>query len=123
MNGRDHQKGFSLIEVIVALAILALVSTSVLSLLSQNSRFIIGAEDRLLAGVLADNLMVDRLATSRPLDEGSESYACELASRTWNCQETITIVGETGLLRIDIAVHDALSDQLIVAISSLKPLS
>ncbi len=110
----------TLIEVMVALAVLALVAAGVLSLVSQNSRFIIAAEDRLLASVLADNLLIERLTTIRPLDEGEEVFEEEFSGRLWRCVETVTVIGETGLARIDIEVAAADTEQTLASVTTLR---
>ncbi len=118
-QGAEPARGMTLIEVMVALAVLALVASGVLALVSQNARFIVAAEDRLMASVLADNLMIERLATIAPLDEGEEIFEEEFSGRLWRCEETITRVGETGLSRIDVKVALVGSEQTLASATTL----
>jgi len=117
---RKNQDGMTLIEVMVALVILALVATGVLSLIGQNARFITSAEDRLAASILADNILVERLATAEPLEEGEESYEQQYAGRDWLCREVITDLEGVGLVRIDLSISAKTSEQVLATVSTLK---
>ena len=110
----------TLVEVMVALVILALVATGVLSLIGQNARFIVAAEDRLTASILADNILVERLATADPLEEGEETYEQEYAGRDWLCREVVTNLEGAGLFRIDLTVSSKTSEQVLASVSTLK---
>ena len=110
----------TLIEVMVALVILALVATSILSMIGQNARFIASAEDRLMASILADNILVERLATLAPLEEGEENYDLEFGGREWACREIVTEVPGVGLLRIDLSVSAKSTEQVLATVTTLK---
>ena len=111
----------TLIEVMVALAILGLVATGVLALVGQNSRFVVSAQDRMLASILADNIMVERLSTQQILEGGDESEEREFAGQIWSANETITAIEGAGMLRIDIEIRRSGSDQILASASTLKP--
>ncbi|MEL7487568.1 MAG: type II secretion system minor pseudopilin GspI [Pseudomonadota bacterium] len=115
-----QQRGFTLIEVLVALAILALVAGGVLSMISQTTRFIAAAEDQLAASVVADNVMVERLVREQPLEEGEETIELVFAGRNWVYTRTITDTGASGLFRIDIAVRRADSPQILARATTLR---
>lgn len=116
------ERGITLIEVMVALAVLALIASGVLALISQNTRFVIAADDRLSASILADNIMVEQMVRSTPLEEGDETYERDYAGVTWVCTQTVTEVGAGGLLRIDLVVRPKGSSQTLATISTLRAL-
>ena len=120
INQRQKARGMTLIEVMVALVILALVATSILSMIGQNARFIASAEDRLMASILADNILVERLATLAPLEEGEENYDLEFGGREWACREIVTEVPGVGLLRIDLSVSAKSTEQVLATVTTLK---
>ena len=113
-------RGMTLIEVMVALVILALVATSVLSMIGQNARFIASAEDRLMASILADNIVVERLATLSPPEEGEETYEREFAGREYVCREVVTDIPDIGLFRIDLTVSAKSTEQTLASVTTLK---
>lgn len=115
-----RERGMTLVEVMVALVILALVATGVLSLVGQNARFIVSAEERLAASILADNILVERLATTDPLEEGEETFEQQYAGRDWRCREVVTDIEGAGLVRIDLFVSAKASEQVLATVSTLK---
>lgn len=117
---RSRARGFTLIETLVALAILGAVVTAVLALISQSARFVATSEDRLLAGVLADNLMVDALAGAAPLERNETEAEVEFAGSLWATRQLIVETGLAGVVRIDVSVRRAGSQQTLAAATSLK---
>ena len=115
-----HDRGFTLMEVLVALAILALVAGGSLSLISQTTRFIAAAEDQAAASALADNTLVRRLISRQPLDLGEEVSEVEFAGRNWLVTETIAETGAGGLVRVDVAVRAAGAEQVLARASTLR---
>src|SRR5690606_12602256 len=60
--------GFSLIELLVALAVFSLVALALLNLAGENTRTAVVIEERVLAGVVADNRAIEvMLATPSEL--------------------------------------------------------
>ena len=104
MTRVNRERGVTLVETLVALAIMGLVTTSILVLVGQNTRFTVAAEDRAYAAIAADNLMVHALAISGPLEIGEELGETETASRVWRYRRTISETGVSSIVRIDIAV-------------------
>ncbi len=117
---RFTSKGFTLIEVLVALVIISMIAGGVLSLISQNTRLVVLSEERLMASILADNLMVERLATRSPLRPGKKVTEREFAGLKWRSEETIVDTGAGDLLRIDLSVGLENSEQTLASISTLK---
>jgi general secretion pathway protein I len=103
LSGAFHQRGLTLVEVLVALAILGLVAASIVGLIGQNTRFIADQEQRMLAEILVDNAMVDRLARGSPLERGERTTSVELAGRRWIVTSSVVETAAPGVVRIDIA--------------------
>src|SRR3546814_16719180 len=74
---RAPVRGFSLIEMLVAVAVLSLVALALLNLAGENTRTALVVEENVLAGIVADNRAVEAmLAAPGELSahaEGTES--------------------------------------------------
>ena len=117
---RKTQRGLTLIETLVAMAILGLVVTAILALISQSARFMSASEDRVAAGILADNLMVEAMANAAPLERGDAEEPTSFVGAEWITKQTVTDTGVDGLVRIDIAVRRADSAQVLATATTLK---
>ncbi len=117
---RETQRGLTLIETLVAMAILGLVVTAILALISQSARFMSSSENRVAAGILADNLMVEAMANAAPLERGDAEEPATFVGAEWMTKQTVTDTGVDGLIRIDIVVRRADSAQVLARATTLK---
>ena len=116
---RKSQRGMTLIEVLVAFAILAGVVVSVLALISQNTRFILSAEERLLASIAADNLLTMDLAASTPPGGGAAEGEIIVGSRTFLYSREAFEIGENAI-QIEYAVRLPEHSQTLARSAALK---
>lgn len=119
ISGYVAQKGLSLIEVMVAMAILAGVAVSIITLVSQSSRFVANSEQRIMAIIVADNEVTRDLLTNRPLDEGDDLVEVIHSGRQWTVARTTVDLGE-GLYRIKIDVRISGGEQVLASVETLK---
>lgn len=119
-NENERQKGLTLVEVLIALAILSLVASSIVALIGQNTRFIADQEEKMLAGMLADAAIVERLAQRAALDRGEKIEERAFANRSWNVRTTIAETGVAGVLRIDAEIMGAAGPQVLARATTLK---
>ncbi len=115
----DRQRGLTLAEVLVALAIVGLVAAAVVALIGQNARFAADAEERVLAGILADNMMVEALARSTPLERGASESERPLGVRTFAGRLIVT-EAEGGLVQIRVEVRSKDTGQSLATATTLK---
>lgn len=123
MSNPRREKGITLVETLVALAILAFTALATLLLIGQNTRFAVSALEKTYAGIAADNAMVEILATSRRLDQGVQTQNYELQGYEWTLRQTVSGTGIENLLRIDVEILDPDDEQVITAITTLKSVS
>lgn len=102
-NGRD---GFTLIEMLVALAVFALAALTLLNLAGENTRSAAHVERRMLAGIVADNIAVQAFALPNPPASGQTGGAAVLAGRTWRWSQEVATTDDPAVIRIDVRVFD-----------------
>lgn len=98
------RSGFTLLELVVALAVFGLAAAALLSLSAENTRLSGHLETRALAGMTAENLAVE--AVTAPVVPPDGEGVAVLGGRTWRWTRTSSAVADGGLLRIDIAVAE-----------------
>ncbi|MGE8360016.1 type II secretion system minor pseudopilin GspI [Pseudomonas sp.] len=97
-------RGFTLLEVLVALAIFALVAASVLTATARSLQTASRLEDKTLAMWVADNrlveLQLERSAVANGRDQGEVTFA----GRRWLWQSEIEATSEPSMRRVTLWV-------------------
>lgn len=102
-----RQRGFTLLEVLVALAIFGLVAAAVLTASGRSLNNAGRLEQLTLAGWIADNRLTElQLAQPTPA-LGRESRELEYGGRQWELLSTVEASSDPGLLRVTVWVADA----------------
>lgn len=100
------QSGFTLIEVLVALAIVAIALAAGLQATSALTRNAMRQSSVLLAHLCAENELVKvRLAKQMP-GVGSTNVNCEQAGRSFDVALTVSPTPNPSFLRVDAQVFD-----------------
>jgi general secretion pathway protein I len=97
--------GFTLIEMLVALAVFSLAAMALLNLSGESTRSAQRVETRTLGGMVAENVAVDAAITPT-LGEGESSGASDLGGRRWVWTRAVTATADPDLLRIDVRVRN-----------------
>ena len=85
------QRGFTLLEVLVALAIFASVAAAVLTASARSLQNAARLEDKTLAGWIADNQLTELQLASSPPATGRDTREVSYAGRQWQLySETVT---------------------------------
>lgn len=101
MRGR---RGFTLIEVLVALAVFALAITALVQAGARRADNIGYLRDRTLAAwIAADRITALQLASDWP-DTGTREGKTDMAGRTWHWTAEIQATPEEAVRRVDVAV-------------------
>ncbi len=102
--------GFTLLEVMVALAIVALSLTAVTASMSQMITAANSMRDRTYASWIAQNRIVElRLATATP-EVGASSGEVQYANTEWAWRAEVSETGVDDLYQIEVSVSFAGSD-------------
>ena len=99
-----RQRAFTLLEVLVALAIFATVAAAVLTAAASSVRNAARLEEKALAGWIADNQLVE-LQLQRPSPgTGRNQREVSYAGRDWQLQETIDSTSDPAMRRVTLWV-------------------
>ncbi len=116
-NSSERTRGFTLVEVMVALAIAGLSLAAVAASISQMVDAASAMQERTYASWIAQNKIAElRLADEIP-EVSSTSGEVEFAALEWAWRATISETGVESLFRVDVEVSYAGSDEIIRTVS------
>lgn len=115
---RRADGGFSLLEVLVALAIFSLAALALVNLAAQNSRTAAVLEERAYAQIVAENRIVEVMPFWPSVGEatGVETQA----GRRWRWTRRISATADAEVVRIDVAVSRDGSPQSLASLTAFR---
>jgi len=102
--------GFTLIEMMMALAVLAIAGLALMNMTQATTRNTGAVEERALAMLAAENILNTELL--RPGRPQSRSGAYELAGGEYDWTLDVSATDDAGLLRLHLEVREAGSGRL-----------
>lgn len=112
-----HATGFTLIEVLVALAIVGIGLVAGLQATMALTDHAQRQSDMLMAQLCAENELV-RVRLSRQMPTlGTTAFACEQAGRVWDGRLTVTPTQNPSFRRVDAQVLD--NDHLVLRVATI----
>lgn len=101
-----RSSGFTLIEVMVALAVFSLAALALIRLEGATLRTAAVLDGAVLGRIVARNVAVDAV-TSAPAPALGQSAGVEQnGGRAWRWTRQVTATGDNRILRVDVAVLD-----------------
>ena len=102
---RARRDGFTLVEMLVAMAVFGLSAMALLNLAGENTRSAARVESRTLGGVVADNLVVEAVIAPS-LSDGVSSGRTNLAGRDWRWTRTVAPTDAADIQRVEVRVSN-----------------
>lgn len=112
---RRSAAGFTLVEVLVALAIVAFGLIAVFGQLNQSATAAIRLRDKTIAHWIAMNILTERRLLQQLPDAGTESDDIEMANARWHYVVTYAETGVEGMRRAEVTVAFADDDERPIA--------
>jgi len=100
-------EGFTLIEIMVALAVFSLAALALIRLESATIRGATVLDTTLVAQMVARNVAFEAMTDARAPTLGQARGSEQNGGRTWNWTRVTQPTGDVRILRIDVAVADA----------------
>lgn len=102
-----RSRGFTLIEVLVALAIVTIGMAAVMETLTSSANTAIYLQEKTFAEWVALNRMETVRLTGAPPTTGTSNDTIEYAGRNWEWQEKVSNTQVQGMVKIEVNVRPA----------------
>ena len=103
-NKTKKQKGFTLLEVLAALAIVAIALTALFSALTQGTKLTSRVEERMVGNWVASNTLTEIKIFTRWPQIGERKLDVEMAGRIWYVIQNIKSTEDENVRRIEVEV-------------------
>lgn len=100
-------RGFTLVEVLVALAIVAAGTAALLTALNSASRNTLFLREKSFAGWVAANRIAETRLLTAPPAAGTTTGESEMGGQRWLWRQTVSRAQIPGMLRVDVKVRPA----------------
>ena len=103
---RAGASGFTLIEMMVALAVFSLAALALIRLESTTIRGAGVLDTTMVAHMVARNVAIEAMTDARPPTLGAASGSEQNGGKSWNWTRVTAPTGDSRILRIDVTVTD-----------------
>ena len=105
-----RNKGFTLIESLIALLIVGITLAALIGSYSQNALSLLRAKERVVSHILMNNLIINnRQADNLPLGRTSDSLT--FGQKTWYWRATVSKFQSDNVLQVQLEVFSSKADR------------
>lgn len=120
MLPRGAHSGFSLIELLVALAVFSIAVVALLNLTGESTRTAASLEERAMAAVVAENRLLEVISGAVPLAEGEDRGEVEMAERQWGFIRVVSPTPEPEMVRVHVRVGLAERRETLAEVTAFR---
>ncbi|AWN17307.1 type II secretion system minor pseudopilin GspI [Salinisphaera sp. LB1] len=102
---KQRAEGFTLIEVLIALAVIAIALVAFVSAGAQNADYATYIHQRTIAQIIARNRLVEYQIAANWPSTGTRSDDVTMAGSPWHWQTTISGTADASVRRADVRVY------------------
>lgn len=113
-------RGFTLIEVLVALGVLGIAVVALLKVQGESAAAASAARERLLAQIVAENMLVEAIAAPEAPVAGTTSGETQLAGRAWAWTQVVAVTGDADIARVDVAVRAGGGETVLATLAGFR---
>jgi general secretion pathway protein I len=117
-----RESGFSLLEVLVALAVFSMGAIALLNVVGEGARTQAAVDVRAIARVVAENRLVEIMALSAPPQPGLSNGEEESMTRRFVWEQAVAPTQNPAILRIDVRVRSAEDQQTLAELTTFRSL-
>jgi general secretion pathway protein I len=116
----NNEAGFTLIEVMVALAIFSIAVVALITAQNENIRTITILEERAIAEIAAENILVETITSPANIPTGFTSGQINFAGRPFDWRQQVIETSTPGVHRVTISIYTRGGAQALQSFTALR---
>jgi general secretion pathway protein I len=118
--GRSDEHGFTLLEILVALAVFSLAALALIRLETASVRGAAVLDRTLLANMVARNIAIEAVTDAAPPARGASSGMEANGGESWRWTRVVTPTADPRISRVDVTVQGA-AGQVLGRTTMVRP--
>ena len=119
-NRPEFARGFTLVEVLAAMALIALAAMAMMKVLNESIVTTGMVRERLLADIVAENRLIESLAVATAADADTSTGRVTMAGQDWLWTETLARTADPAIRRVDVEVRLVESGPVLASLTAFR---